>query len=231
MKKYFATGIILLLFLNIVTAQINYTTQKMMDFVNNNKILNGDYKPKLTESDIEGSPYLKDDFIKGSVYTKSKDKYVDIPLRYNIYNDQIEFKVGDNDVRALAAPGTIEKIEFDNYTMVYIPYAVAKKVRKGFFIVLVEGKASLYEKPQVMFKEATKPVAYQEAEPAKFVRNTDEYYIRVGESQAKLADNRKDLLEIFPDKQKQLETFIKKQKVKPSNPESLKKLVQYYNSL
>jgi len=194
-------------------------------------LLEGNSKGLLTESDIEGSPYLEDNFIKGSVYTTSKTEYVDVPLRYNIYNDQLEFKTGNDKVQALAAPEMIEKIEFGNYKMVYAPYSISKKIRRGFFVVLAEGKSSLYEKPRITFKEATEPGGYKDAEPAKFVRNTDEYYIRVGENQAKLVGNKNDLLEVFPDHQKQLETFIKKNKIKPNKPESLKELVKYYNSL
>jgi len=231
MKKYWLTITIMCLFTGIITAQSNYELRQAMDLFKTNKMLRDDSRGLLSEKDFQGSPYLDDNFVKGSVYTTSKTEYVDVPLRYNIYNDQIEFKTGDNRVQALAVPESIEKIEFGNYKMVYIPYSISKKVRRGFFVTLAEGKASLYEKPRVTFKEATEAGAYKEAEPAKFVRNTDEYYIRVGENQAKLVGNKNDLLEVFPDHQKQLETFIKKNKIKPNKPESLKELVKYYNSL
>ncbi len=219
------------LFAEFVSAQTNYELRQAMDLFKTNKMLRGDSRGLLTENDIEGSPYLEDDFINGSVYTTSKTQYVDVPLRYNIYNDQLEFKSEDNTVQALAAPESIEKVEFGKYKMVYVPYSVTKKIRRGFFIVLEEGKASLYEKPNVIFKQPTEPGAYKEAEPARFVKSADEYYIRVGNSQAKLAGNKKDLIEIFPDHQKQIETFIKKHNVKSNKPETLKELVQYYNSL
>lgn len=231
MKKYWVTVIFICLFTGIITAQTNYELRQAMDLFKTNKMILDDSRGLLTEKDIQGSPYLDDNFVKGSVYTTSKTEYVDVPLRYNIYNDQIEFKTGDNKVLALAAPESVDKIEFGNYKIVYIPFSVAKKVRRSFFVVLAEGKASLFEKPRVTLKEATDAGAYQEAKPAEFVRNTDEYYIRVGEDLAKLVGNKKDLLEIFPDKQKQLEAFIKKQKIKPNKPESLKELVEYYNSL
>lgn len=232
MKKYWVTVTIILLFTGIITAQSNYELRQAMDLFKTNKMLRDESRGLLTEKDIKGSPYLDDNFVNGSVYTLSKTQYVDVPLRYNIYNDQIEFKTDDNTVQALAAPESIEKIEFGNYQMVYIPYSISKKIRRGYFIVLAEGsKASFYEKPQVMFKEATEPGAYKEAGPARFVKGADEYYIRVGNSQAKLAGNKKDLLEIFPDNQKQLEAFIKKHNVKSNKPETLKELVQYYNTL
>ena len=231
MKKYWVIVFLMFLFVDFVSAQSNYELRQAMDLFKTNKLLRDESRGLLTESDIEGSPYLENDFIKGSVYTTAKTQYVDVPLRYNIYNDQLEFKSDDNKVQALAAPEIIEKVVFGKYEMVYIPYSVAKKIRRGFFIVLDNGKSSLYEKPKVIFKQPTEAGAYKEAEPAKFVKGADEYYIRVGNSQAKLVGNKKDLLDIFPDHQKQLEAFIKKHKVKPTKPETLKELVQYYNSL
>lgn len=231
MKKYYVITIIVLLFAEFSSAQTNYELKRAMDLFKTNKMLRGENRELLNENDIKGSPYLEDNFINGAVYTTARAKYVDIPLRYNIYNDQIEFKAEDNTVQAMATPETIEKVEFGNYKMVYVPYSVSKKVRHGFFVVLEDGKSSLYSKPRVTLKASTEPGAYKEAEPAKFERNPDQYYIKVGTSQAKLVGNKKDLLEIFGDHQKQIETFIKKHKVKPNNPESLKELVQYYNSL
>ena len=231
MKKNWVIVTIMLLFVEFVSAQSNYELRQAMDLFKTNKLLREGNLGLLTENDIKGSPYLEDDFIKGSVYTTSKTCYADVLLRYNIYNDQLEFKTDDNTVQALATPEIIEKVEFGKYKMVYIPFSVSKKIRRGFFIALEEGKSSLYKKPKIMFKQPTEPGPYKEAEPAKFEKGVDEYYIRVGNSQAKLAGKKNDLPEIFPDHEKQIETFIKKHKVKPNKPETLKELVHYYNSL
>ena len=231
MKKYNVIAIVFLLFAEFSLAQTNYELRQAMDLFKTNKMIGGDSKGLLTESDIKGSPYLEDNFVKGTVYTTTKAQYVDVPLRYNIFNDQIEFRAEDSSIQALATPEIVEKVEIGKYKMVYAPYSIAKKIKKGFFIVLEEGKASLYSKPNIIFKDATEPAPYKEAEPAKFIRKSDEYYIQVGNSQAKMVGNKKDLYEIFPDNIKQIETFIKKQKIKTNDPESLKELVIYYNSL
>jgi hypothetical protein len=231
MKKNYIIVIVFLLFAELLSAQSNYELKKAVDLFRTNKLLSGDSRGLLTENDIKGSPYLEDDFIDGSVFTTSMAQYTDVPLRYNIYNDQLEFKAEDNSIQELATPEIIEKAVFGKYKMVYSPYSIAKKIGRGFFVVLEEGKSSLYLKPQVVFEKATEPAPYKETEPARFVRNPDEYYIKVGTSQAMLVGNKKDLLEIFPDHQKEIETFIKKQKTKTNKPESLKELVQYYNSL
>lgn len=230
MKKYWLSVFGLLLSTGILSAQNVFEVRQAIDLFHTSKMLRGDMNKTLTESDIEGSPYLEDEFIKGTLYTTSNTKYVDVPLRYNIYNDNIEFDTGDG-IQALAAPEIVDKVEFGDYTMVYVPYSITKKIRRGFFIVDQEGKASLLIKPDVAFVEATEPGAYKQAEPAKFDKKENEYYIKVGMNEAKIISNKNDLEEVFPDHTKEIETFIKKNKIKHRKPEDLKKMVQYYNSL
>ncbi len=227
--------LILLLFLlfttNFTFAQKMYEIQNSLDFFKVNKLNSGDWNNMLTANDIEGSPYLNEEFVPGTIYTTSKQKYVDVPLRYNIYNDQMEFKTPENKVMAMAVPEIIEAIEIGNLKMVYISYSNSKKVLHGFFKVLAEGEASLYSKSNVVFKDAEKSKGYDEPEPARFVKQADVYYIRLGAGPAKKVRNKKDLNEIFTAHKSEITSFIKKNKVKPNKPEKLKKLVLYYNSL
>ena len=231
MKKSYAVLILICLFSEMLSAQVNYELKQRMDLINLDKTLRGNYESLLEKVNIKGSPYLEDNFTKGSIYTKEKTMYIDVPIRYNIYFDQIEFKANDNTVQAMGTPEMIEKVKFKNYKMVYIPFSVSKEIRQGFFLVLEEGKSSLYVKLRVSLQNPAKPLGYKDAQPAEFIRRPDAYYIRVGGSCAIEVRNKRDLLEIFPDHQKQLEAFIKKHKVKPNKPETLKELVQYYNSL
>ncbi|HDR52351.1 MAG TPA: hypothetical protein ENN90_12135 [Mariniphaga anaerophila] len=208
-----------------------YEIKQAVELLDFNRRHSGDISKFLTEENIDGSPYLNDEFIKGAIFTTSKTQYVDVPLRYNIYNDQIEFQLGENPVQALAAPETIELIQYGDYTFEYVPYTNAKKIRRGFFIVEEKGNATLYSKPQVIFENAKEPAAYQDAVPARFLKRPDEYYIRAGMELALLVSKKKDLEEVFPDHKEEISAFIQKNKVKPNNPETLKKLVKYYNSL
>lgn len=213
-------------------AQSEYEIRQAIDLYNSNSIAKGDSKTMLSESDIEGSPYLNDEFIEGTVFTTSKTQYVGVPLRYNIYSDQIEFKAGEGPVQALAAPETVEKVQFGEYKMVYIPFAVSKKIRRGFFREIESGdKAVLLARSQVIFEDAKEPAAYQEAKPPKFLRKPDDYFIRIGKEPAVLISRKKDLEVAFPNHKNEVNSFIKKNKVKPNKPERMAELVQYYNSL
>ena len=212
-------------------AQNQYQLSQAMDFFRTNKMINGEIKNVLTEADIEGSPYMTDEFINGSVFTTSKIQYNDIPLRYNVYNDEMQFQAPDGNIAAIAAPEVIEKVTFGDYTMEYIPFTNAKKIRRGFFVLLVDGNVKLYARPNVEYRPPVPPAPYKEPEPAKFLAKPDTYYIRIGLEAAQLIENKKDLEEIFPDHKKEVATFIKKNKVNHRKEEKLKELVEYYNSL
>jgi len=202
-----------------------------MDFYNSNKMIGGEWKNVITEDQIAGSPYLNKEFENGSIYTVQRQQYNEIPLRYNIYNDNLEFKTPDNEIMALSAPEIVEKAVVGNTILTYSPYILANKTKKGFFLILEEGKASLYAKPAVAFQNATEPAAYKDAEPAKFVKKSDEYYIRIGSEQAVIISSKKDLIAAFPDNLDKIESFISKNKIKTNKADGLKEVVKYYNSL
>ena len=232
MKRLFVLLLISCLMSFAVHTQAQYETRQAIDFFNSTKLARGDLKTMLTENDIEGSPYLNDDFIKGTIYTTSQTRYVDVPLRYNIYSEQVELKSGNGSVQALDPPGIVDKVEFGDYILVYVPFKVSRNIRRGFFRVIEPGdKAALLARAQVLFEDAKKPAAYQEAEPPKFIRKPDDYFIRIGKEPAQLISRKKDLEEVFPDHEKEVNAFIKKYKVKPNKPERMAELVQFYNSL
>ena len=231
MKRYIISLIIFFTVTNSLFSQDIYQIREAMDFFRTNQLNNGDWKNTLTQNDIMGSPYLNDEFINGTIFTTSKFQYDDVPLRYNIYNDQIEFKTPQDEIQALAMPEIVESIEYGEYKMVYIPYSNSKKIRNGFFKVEIEGNASLYLKSEIAFKKAEEAGAYKEAESAKFVNKPNSFYIQVGHKQAIKVGNKKELVKIFPDHQNEITTFIKKNKIKTSKSEGLKILVEYYNSL
>ena len=233
MKIYFLVFIFLLLNVNFLVAQVSvdYQTQQAYDFFKTREFISQTNNNNLDLNQIEGSPYLNDDFENGTIYTTQKQQYVNVPLRYNIYNDQLEFKSPEGIIQALATPKILELAEFGDTRITYQAYIFGNKIKNGFFLVLSTGKASLCAKPEITFKEATQPAAYKEAEPPKFLRKSDEYYLQIETAPAKRIGSKKDLIAAFPDKQHKIKDFISKNKIKTGKPESLAELVEYYNSL
>ncbi|WP_346860993.1 hypothetical protein [uncultured Draconibacterium sp.] len=231
MKKIAITFTCLVVFTLLASAQATYQIGESLDFFRSYKMQQGEYSLLLNESDIEGSPYLNDEFINGTIYTTSKTQYQNIPLRFNIFNDNLEFKTPDDAVMSIAVPEIVESAEFGEYKMCYIPYTISKKIKRGFLIELVSDHVSLYAKPEVLYKKPQEPAPYKEAEPAKFLPKADSYYLRAGKEEAQKITGKKDLIQSFPDHQKEVTDFIKKNKINPTKESDLIKLVNFYNSL
>lgn len=210
---------------------LSYELRETIDFYRTNKFITDSGKNRLEMKKVKGSPYLNEEFVNGSIFTVQRIHYPDIPLRYNIYNDELEFKTPASEIQALATPEIVEKAVFGDTYLVYSAYTNSNKIKKGYFVVLEEGKAMLYAKPGIIFKEATEPAAYKEAEPPTFNKKADDYYIRFGTAPAQIVGNKKELIAVFPDNQDKIESYIDKNKVKTNKSESLKELVKYYNSL
>ncbi len=183
------------------------------------------------EAEIDGSPHENSDFVLGVVVTKSDQKYENIPLRFNIYNDEMEFKSDEGTILALTPPEFIDFIIIGEEKYIYIPYAIGNKLLRGYFKVITEGKASLLVKQNINYKDAELPQAYKDAVPARFIRMQDDFYIRLGQLEAYHISNKKELTVILEDKAKEMDDFLKKNKTRFNRMDDMQKLVNYYNTL
>ncbi|MDN5199820.1 hypothetical protein QQ008_00560 [Fulvivirgaceae bacterium BMA10] len=180
--------------------------------------------------DVQGSPYLSKEFIRGEVHLKSKSKYKDVPLRYNIYNDDIEFEK-DGQVFALGSKIHIDQVVIGLDTFVYLTYLERETVKQRYFKSLVRGKASLLIKMNTIFKEKKASTGILLEQPAQFDRQQDVLFIKVDNKLAIRIPGKKKLSAIFEDKQELMAAFIKAEKLSTRNQLDLVKLVNYYNSL
>lgn len=232
MRKLILTIFTALLFSNLLHAQyLDYHIVSVMDYVRMNKYTSEPASKTLSEEGINGSPYLNDDFTSGTIYTTSKQRIEGLSLRFNAYNDNLEFKTDASETLAIDNPETIELADFGDVKMTYTHYVYGKKTNSGYFKILEQGKATLYAKTNVTFQKEVKGDGIRPDKPATFVHNADSYYIQIGDAPAERIDNKKALLSTMDDYNKEISAYLKDNKVKFTKSEHLCKLVQYYNSL
>ncbi len=180
----------------------------------------------FTYKDVVGSPYLNDEFIEGTFNLKDTVP-VQLPLRYNIYRDEVEYQVnGINYV--VGNPQTLNSITLGESVLVYLPF-----IEKGGYYELNEmGKCTLLQKRLVKLKPAEEPKAIVGvAIPAEFVRKFDVYYLVVNETKSFKVKNMKSVLMALNDQQSKIKDFIKQEKINNVKKSNLIKIVKYYNSL
>jgi len=220
-----------IVFLAVQANGQSYTLQSAFEFYQVQKLNEKAMSPVLNERDISGSPYENSDFKEGFLVTSTNQKFVGLSLRYNIYNDRIEYRDNSGASLMISYPEAVDHIVIGDSKYIYSPFSIIKRIEKGYFKVIEEGKAALYAKQRVFFQEAQPPGAYKDPEPPKFLKKPDEYYVRIVPAEARKVGNKNELLLLFPDKQKEIEDFIKKNKTKTNSSEDLAQLVKYYNSL
>lgn len=150
-------------------------------------------------------------------------------LRYNMYNDQMEFVKNDQIYYMKKEKG--RKVRFTTLNTMYKVYELYGDLE--FFLVKEEGKkGSLLVKQSARFIKPKKATSqYTKAKEADFKRRKDEFYLAVGENVVKIPAKKKLLAGIFGDKSKEINDYIKKEKIKLSRVDDLKKLVAFYNTL
>lgn len=190
-----------------------------------NEVAKNKQMEKFDISLVDGSPYLQNEFIKGELVTTDSIQYKGLPLRYNIYNDGIEFKKNDLELELNS-----------NFPFLYavIDDAVFVKAEneKGYFALRTLGPVYVLEKMNMRYIDAKPASGYHAAKGPSFKILDSDFYIQQ-EIGGKITALKKesDLLKMLPDHEEALKAFIKKEKLKVSKKKDLFKIIDYYNSL
>ncbi|WP_179344258.1 hypothetical protein [Winogradskyella ursingii] len=187
---------------------------------------------------IQGSKYLSEQFLPIKIFNQKEDKR--FLAKYNAFTGNMEVKEMDSktdDFYVLSKDINDISLEFTTSGELYQTYEYVNEdneSKKDFFVNLVKtNRVSLLKKQEVKFEPA-KPAksSYEKSRPAKYERQKDEYYIKIGAEKAMpLPSNKNDIAELFPKYEKEIKTFIKKNRIKTSKEEDLISLVKYINQL
>lgn len=179
----------------------------------------------LIYKDIAGSPYYKNEFINGTVYLID-GKSASVPLRYDIFQDEMEFRKGDS---ILWVPK--DKVKFIRYgsDMLFAGMTYEDTTRLGYFFITDAGNYTLYIKKRVEFYPELPAKAYADKVPERFEREKDVFFLKIKGKPAQRIKNKKTLLAILDDNQ-DAKTYIRKEKIKTDKAEDLHKLVTFLNN-
>ena len=225
MKKTIFFAIALLsLSSKFLYAQDNYTTREINDL-----IVHLDWNKTIhsISEEIQGSPYLNEEFMVGEVYYDGKYKVTDLPLRYNLYNDEIEYK-DNNTPMAIAQPDKIDKVIIGKNIFIYIKKNSLHKV-SGFVRIWNDESPSILTKMKVAFFEKEPPKAIVESKPARFERKYDIHYLMKSPEEIEKIKSVKKLIQSLGNHEKELTDFAKKEKISSRNPAELAKLLDHYH--
>lgn len=189
----------------------------------NNNAENANY------SNIEGSPFLHQDFVLGDIVKNDSIRYENIPLRYNIYTDKMEFLNNRKQIMEIDNAEPIYTFSVGKHSFIIHDYLNYGEKTRGILELLVKGQIQLYKKYNVVYKPAEKAIGYKDPEPRRFIRKDDEYLIAAKNQLPEPVGNKKSLLNKLKQFKPDIEKYAKENRLKPKKEADLIKLVRYCN--
>jgi len=189
------------------------------------------YSKKAESEPATGTQYYIDNFVPGKVDNSNEINLI----RYNAYTDELELKI-NNDVNVLQPKENQLITSVDGKVAYqYLRYSNKENVEKQNYLVVVSNNAKfkIFKKERIQFLAEQHPTGgYQKYKAPQYKKVDPEYYVQLGEGQIVYTDaGKKDFARIAPGKEKQIEKFIKENKIKVSDDSDLQKLGAYINSI
>ncbi len=188
-------------------------------------------RPSTKENIVDGTPYINGNNFE-KVVIKGYSKNVQ-NLRYNAYEDEMEFKDGNDTYYTNKEEGL--KIDFPALKKTYqcVNYSFDNKNRFGYLVVLVDNpKYSLFKQEKIeLLKGEKSPSAYSKDANDYYVKQKDLYIIKKENSYFKMPKNQKEFINDFSLNKTEFDKFIKENKLSFSKEEDLKKIINYLNNL
>jgi hypothetical protein len=179
---------------------------------------------------VEGSPYLDDEFHPGAL-SFSRTRYEGISLRYNSYEGYFEFQT-DQGVKFFDPRVTrIDTVWLEGDTFLYVYFQEGKSRKQTFMKAARLGPTSVFLRNEIILTQPEEATGYVAAKPASFQRMAESVYIQKEGQPAMELKGKKSLEEIFPEHYKELNKFVKAEKLKLKKVEDVARLCEYYDGL
>lgn len=135
----------------------------------------------LNLKDIQGSPYLDDEFSEGKLQMGNV-LYDSVLLRYNVYVDRFEVRLEKNTIELDPVSNNIDTLYYSGQKFVR-KFLQSDKNRElsHMAVVFDHPRCTLYKKYKLALIPEKKPGAYTSAQPAKFDPVQPDYYLGKGE--------------------------------------------------
>jgi hypothetical protein len=186
-------------------------------------------------TDVNGNPYLTEQWTKGTVLLKNGRKYANVQLRYDLVGDEVLFKDEKSQQMMSFTDPVIEfqlNTESENAAspMIFRSGYVSDDGigTKAYFQVLCDQGVKLLKK-QVKVIIETKE--YSSATSTKNFSESTSYYLYKNNKAVKIRKDKKQIFSVLGNQTDALEKFIKDNNLNLKNESDLIRLVAHYNSL
>lgn len=184
------------------------------------------FNAKEIDSDVQGTPYLFDDWLPGFVATETGKTYDNLKLKYNIRFNQLIFLNQDNEPLSFREP--IKTFTVNNLNFAKSFPSVDTQTTSSFYQVLADGKIKLLKYSKKVIEERQ---TYGANAVEKSYHKMQSYYIFKDGQMIKVRADKKAILAALPDHASQLDAYIKDNKVNLKDDAGMAQVITYYNAL
>lgn len=183
----------------------------------------------------EGNPFFIENFKSSSIKLVSGEEFKNVTARLDLYKQIIQIKLNGDTVKSVL-PGNLTEVIFYD-TVQLKPYSykfqtgypeVDNLTRNNFYQVLSEGKITMLKST---VKKINKLKNEMTGELSSQFDSYESYYIYVKYEMKRIKKDKTYILDLLSDKMQKIETYAVNQKINFKSIESIKELIDYYNSL
>jgi len=184
---------------------------------------------------IEGNPFFIESFRSSTIKLVSGLEFNNVTARLDLYKQIIQVKLNGDTVK-MVLPGNITEIIFyDTVQSLSNKYKfqtgypeIDNLNRNNFYQVLSDGNVTLLKSS---IKKINKTKNEMSGEISSQFDIYEDHYLYVKYEMKRVKKDKEYLLNLLADKRKELETYISAQKMNLKSMDSIKRLIDYYNSL
>lgn len=192
--------------------------------------INGRVVSEIQYTDVEGTPYLLEDWNSGSVTMAKGGKVYDgIKMRYDAYKDELEYEKDGKlyrlgpEISAFAIPTGNDLYIFQNG----FP-AVDNQTQNSFYRVLHDGTTKLLKHYEMKMREER---PYNSATTIKRFDLGQELYIVINGTMYPMKKNaKKELLKLLSDEKDLMQYIIKEEQLDFKTENDIVKLLEEYDA-
>lgn len=190
------------------------------------------YSPVKFVKVTDGTPFFRQEWMKGSVIVDGGRMYSDLELRLNLVDNEVNYKDSTGQEMVAASPlSYVALTDLKGTKYEFVKGSQLKNIDKTltnvwFQLLVNDKKASLVKQIKKSIRET---IAYGTATTEQQIVSIEYYFLQINGGFARFKWD--DWQDQFKDKKDEISQFIKNNHLKGKNSDDYVKLVKYYNSL
>lgn len=174
--------------------------------------------------------YLCEEWKPGIIELDDGTVFKDRMIRYNIYNQQMEYAAG-GDTAAIGNPEDLSRLVIDKQVFVYRSFNCNNQVRQGYLELLVEGDYELLMHRGIKYEYEETDANAGDSGPVTRYYQSNRYFLSChGKTAEPLPDKKNDVISMIGKDEKKLKKYVKENKCKLKSQEDITDFFVFVNS-